>query len=113
MRGERCLPSPNAALPADEGRGLRVCVNIPGLSRVASQELFWPSQMGRCEGPPHSYVRMPFGLANSTVQHQLLMWNVLAAREARRQEIMTEEALVLQEPPGPQESREAQEPGGL
>jgi hypothetical protein len=36
MRGERRLPSPNTALFADQGRGLRVCVNIPGLSRVAS-----------------------------------------------------------------------------
>jgi hypothetical protein len=58
MRGER-RPAPPSAVPsADEGRGLRVCVNIPGLSRAASQELFWPSQVGRCEGPPHSYVLM-------------------------------------------------------
>ena len=60
MRGYRRLPGV-APHPGEDG-GLRVCIDIPGLNRVASQEFFWPSRVGRCEGPPHSYVRMPFGL---------------------------------------------------
>ena len=60
MRDDR--RSPGAAPHPGEDVGLRVCSDIPGLNRAASQELFWPSRMGRYEGPPHSYVRMPFGL---------------------------------------------------
>ena len=60
MRGDR--RSRGAAPHPDEDAGLRVCIDIPGLNRAAPQERFWPSRAGRCEGPPHSYVRMPFGL---------------------------------------------------
>ena len=57
------------AQPPHPGKdvGLRVCIDIPGLNRAASQELFWPSRVGRCEGPPHIYVRMPFGLPSVAI----------------------------------------------
>ena len=85
MRGEhRPVLPPSAAAAPDEGSELRICVNIPGLNRIASQELFWPSHVGRCEGPPHSYVRMPFGLSNVAAMFQRHMRGVLAAHEARR-----------------------------
>ena len=54
MRGSRRLPAV-APHPGEEG-GLHVCIDVPGLNRAASQERLWPSRMGRCEGPPHSYV---------------------------------------------------------
>ena len=63
MSGSRRLPAA-APHPGEDG-GLRVCIDIPGLNRAASQERFWPSRVGRCEGPPHSYVRMPYGLPNA------------------------------------------------
>jgi hypothetical protein len=112
MRGERRPAPPSAAPFADEGRGLRVCINIPGLNRAASQELLWPSRMGRCEGPPHSYVRMPFGLLNSAARYQRHMRGILAAHEARRQEVLAGGAPIPRESPGPQETREPQELGG-
>ena len=60
MRGDSC--SRSVAHDPGEGAELRACVDIPGLNRAASQERFWPSCAGHCEGPPHSFVRMPFGL---------------------------------------------------
>ena len=60
MRGRRRLPGV-APHPGKDG-GLRVYIDYPGLNRVASQERFWPTRVGCCEGPPHSYVCMPFGL---------------------------------------------------
>ena len=60
MRGDS--HSRGAAPHPGEDAGLRVCIDVPGLNRAASQERFWPSCVGRCEGPPHSYVGMPFGL---------------------------------------------------
>ena len=59
MRGDRRPPG-----------GLHVCVDIPGLNRAASQELFWPSRVGRCEAPPHNYIRMPFGLLGVVTAYQ-------------------------------------------
>ena len=82
MRGDR--RSRGAAPHPCEDAGLRVCVDVPGLNRAASQELFWPSHVGRCEGPPHSYVCMPFDLPNAAAAHQRLLWSILAAQEARR-----------------------------
>ena len=61
--GSRRLPAA-APHPGEDG-GLRVCIDIPGLNRVASLERLWPSRVGRCGGPPHSYVRMPYGLPNA------------------------------------------------
>ena len=55
MRGSRRLPAV-APHPGEDG-GLRVCIDVPGLNRAASQERLWPSRVGHCEGPPHSYVR--------------------------------------------------------
>ena len=60
MHGDR--RSQGAAPHPSEDAELRFCVDVPGLNRAASQERFWPSRVGRCEGPPNSYVRMPFGL---------------------------------------------------
>ena len=79
MCGDR--RSRSAAPHPGEDGGLRVRVDIPGLNRAASQELFWPSRMGRCEGPPYSYVRMPFGLPSMAVAFQRNLLGILAAQE--------------------------------
>ena len=71
MKGGRRLPAV-APHPGEDG-GLRVCIDIPGLNRVASLERLWPSRVGRCGGPPHSYVRMPYGLPNAADTYQCLM----------------------------------------
>ena len=110
MRGDRRLPGA-APHPGKDG-GLHVCIDIPGLNRAASQELFWPSRMGRCEGPPHSYVRMPFGLSSMPAAFQRNLRSVLAAQEARHHAVLAEMETVLEEPPGPPEPPEAQGPGG-
>ena len=68
MRGDRRLPG--AAPDPGEDAGLHVCIDVPRLNRAASKELFWPSRVGRCEGPPHSYVRMPFGLPSVSSAYQ-------------------------------------------
>ena len=56
MKGGRRLPAV-APHPGEDG-GVHVCIDIPGLNRVASLECLWPSRVERCGGPPHSYVRM-------------------------------------------------------
>ena len=99
IRGNRCPPGV-APHPA-EGGELRVCIDIPGLSRAASQERFWPSRDGRCEGPPHSYVRMPFGLPNTAAAHQRLMRSILEAQVARHRAFLEEMEMDLEEPPRP------------
>ena len=108
MRGDR--RSPGAAPHPGKDAGLRVCIDIPGLNRAASQELFWPSRVGRCEGPPHSYVRMPFGLPSVAFVYQRNLRRTLATQEARHHAVLAE--MVLEEPPGPPEPPEAQGPGG-
>ena len=45
MKGGHRLPAV-APHPGEDG-GLRVCINIPGLNRVASLERLWPSRVGR------------------------------------------------------------------
>ena len=82
MRGDR--RPPGAARHPGEDGGLRVCIDIPGLNRAASQELFWPSRVGRCEGPPHNYVRMPFGLPSMAAAFQRNLRSVLARGQASR-----------------------------
>jgi hypothetical protein len=111
MRGDH-RPPPGAAPCPGEDSELRVCVNIPGLNRAASQERFWPSRAGRCEGPPHSYVRMPLGLPSAAVAFQHHMRGVLAAHEARSQAILSEEEMDPREPPGLLEPPEVQGLGG-
>ena len=78
MKGGHCLPAV-APHPGKDG-GLRVCIDIPGLNRSASQEHLWPSRVGCCEGPPHSYVRMPFGLPNAAATFQRHLRSILAAQ---------------------------------
>ena len=63
LKGDRRLPVV-APHPGEDG-GLRVCIDIPGLNHVASLERLCPSRVGRCGGPPHSYVRMPYGLPSA------------------------------------------------
>ena len=111
MMREPCAATAAAPHPGVDA-GLRVCVDIPGLNRAASQEHFWPSRVGRCEGPPHSYVRMPFGLPSVAVAFQRNLQSILAAQEARHHAVLTEMETVLKEPPGPPEPPEAQGPGG-
>ena len=95
-----------------EDAGLRVCIDVPGLNRAASQERFWPSRVGCCEGPPHSYVRMPFGLPSVASAYQRNMQRVLVAQEARYHAVLAEMETVFREPPEPPEPPEAQGPGG-
>ena len=68
--------------------------------------------MGRCEGPPHSYVRIPFGLVSLATAYQRNLRSILAAQEARHHVVLTEMETVLKEPPGPLEPPEAKGPGG-
>ena len=110
MCSDRRLPGIARHL-GEDGR-LRVCIDILGLNRAASQELFWPSRMGRCEGPPHSYVRMPFGLPSVATAYQRNLRSILATQEARHHAVLTEMKKVLKELPGPPEPPEAQGPGG-
>ena len=77
MKGGRRLPAV-APHPGEDG-GLCVCIDIPGLNQAASQERLWPSRMGRCEGPPHSYVRMPFGLPSMAATYQRNLRSILAS----------------------------------
>ena len=110
MRGDR--RSRSAAPHPGEDAGLRICIDIPGLNRAASQEPFWPSRVGRCEGPPHSYVRMTFGLPSVASAYQRNLWRALATQEVRHHAVLKEMETVLQELPGPPEPLVAQGPGG-
>ena len=110
MRGERRPPPPRAAVGPGSGDELRVCVNVPALNRIASQELYWPSQVGRCRGPPHSYVCMPFGLPYLAALHQCHMLELLATHEARHKEIQAGLDLALREIWGTPEPHEGPEP---
>ena len=110
MHGSRRLPTV-APHPGEDG-GIRICINVPGLNRAVSQERLWPSRVGCCEGPPHSYVRMPFGLPNAAAAHQRLMRSILEAQVARHRAFLEEMEMDLEEPPGPPEPPEAQGPEG-
>ena len=110
MRDSHRLPTV-APHPGEDG-GLRVCVDVPGLNRVASQEWLWPSRVGRCEGPPHSYVRMPFGLSNAVAAHQRLPRSILEAQEVRHRAVLAEMEMALRDPPVPPEPPGAPRPGG-
>ena len=109
MRGHS--RSQGAAPHPGEDVGLRVCIDVPGLNRAASQERFWPLRVGRCEGPPHSYARMPFGLPSVASAYQRDLRRVLAAQEARYHAVLEEMETVFREPPEPPEHPEAQGPG--
>ena len=110
MKGGRRLPA--VAPYPGEDVGLRVCIDIPGLNRVASLERLWPSRVGRCGGPLHSYVRMPYGLPNAAATCQRLMRGIMEAQEARRSAALAEMEMVREEPPAPLEPPEAPGPGG-
>ena len=110
MRGSRRLPN-IAPHPAKDG-GLHVCIDVPGLNRAASQERLWPSRVGRCEGPPHSYVCMPFGLPNTVAAHQRLLRSILEAQEVRHCAVLAEVEMVLEDLPVPPEPPEAPGLGG-
>ena len=77
MHSSRRLPAV-APHPGEDG-GLRICIDIPWLNRVASQEIIWPSRTGHCEGQPHSYVRMSFSLPSMAAAFQRNLSSVLAA----------------------------------
>ena len=110
MSGSRRLPTA-APIPGKDG-GLRVYFDIPRLNRAASQERFWPSHVGRCEGPPHSYIRMPYGLPNAAAVRQRLMRSILEAQAVRHSAVLSEMEMVREEPPVPLEPPEAPGPGG-
>jgi hypothetical protein len=98
MRGERrpARPTSSAAAP-DAGGQLRVCVNVPGLNRAASQDAFWPSRAGWGRGVAADYVCMPFGLLNAGATYRRFAQLALASREASA----PRELPGLREPPGP------------
>ena len=104
MRGDCRLPGA-APHPGEDG-GLHVCIDIPGLNGATSQELFRPSHVGHCEGPPHCYVCMPFGLPSMASTFQCNLRSILAAQEARHHAVLEEMETVLKEPPGPPEPPE-------
>ena len=110
MHGDR--HSRGAAPHPGEDARLRACIDVSGLNGAASQELFWPSHVGRCEGPPHSYVRMPFGLPSVASTYHRNMQRVLAAQQARYHAVLEEMERVFREPPEPLEPPEAQGSGG-
>ena len=105
MRGSRRLPA--IAPHPDEDGGLCVCIDVQGLNRATSQERLWPSRVGCWEGPPHSYVRMPFGLPNAAAAHQRLMRSILEAQVAKHRALLEEMEMDLAEPPGPPHPLEA------
>ena len=107
--GSRRLPA--VAPHLGEDGGLCVCTDVPGLNRAASQERLWPLRVGSCEGPPHSYVRMPFGLPNVVIAHQRLLRSILEAQEVRHCAVLAEMEMVLEDPPEPPEPPEAPSPG--
>ena len=110
MRGNCRLPG-MAPHPGEDG-GLHVCIDVPGLNRAASQERLWPSRVGHCEGPPNSYIRMPFGLPSVAAAFQCNLRSIMAGQEARHHVVVAEMATVLKEPPGPPEPPEVRGPGG-
>ena len=110
MRGAHRLPA--VAPHPDEDGGMRVCIDIPGRNRVVSLERLWPSRVGRCGGPPHSYVRMPYGLPSAADAYQSLMRSITEAREARRSAALAGVEMAREEPPAPPEPPEAPGPGG-
>lgn len=107
MRGELHPTRPTSAATApDASDGLRVCVNIPGLNRAASQDLFWPSRVGQSEGYPYNYVCMPFGLLNIGASYQRLAQRAMASHEARRLAVMSLELPSHRESPEPRKPLE-------
>ena len=111
LQGDRRLPRGGARCPS-KGKEFRVCIDIPGLNRATSRQLMWSSRVGRCEGPPHSYVRMPFGLAAAAQAFQRCMRDAQVACEAKRQAILAEMEEHPQEPSCPFEPPEAQHQSG-
>ncbi len=83
----RTTPSSPARSPSD---CFRVCVDIAGLNRAASQEPFWPTAVGRRRALPCSYVRTLFGFRNAAATFQHLAQQALGAREAQWQAVRTE-----------------------
>ena len=110
MRG--CRRPPAVAPHPDEDGGLRVCVDIPGLNQIATMERPWPSRVGRCGGPPHSRVRMPYGLPSVAAACQRLMRGVMEAPEDRRSAALAEMEMIREGLPAPPEPPEAPGPGG-
>ena len=110
MSGSCRLPAVAPHLGKDGG--LRVCIDIIGLNRAASQECLWPSRVGRCEGPPHSYVHMLYGLPNAAAVRQCLKRSILEAQAFRHSAVLAEMEMVREEPPAPLEPPEAPGLGG-
>ena len=110
MRG--CRHPPAAAPHLGEDGGLRVCVDVPGLNQIATTERLCPLQVGRCGDPPHSYVRMPYGLLGMVAAYQRLMRGIMEAQEARRSAALAEMDMAREEPPAPSKPPEAPGPGG-
>ena len=110
MRGSCRLPTV-APHPSEDGE-LRVCIDVPGLNRAASQERLWPSAVGHCVGPPHNYVRMPFRLSSMVAAHQRLLRSILEAQEVRHRAVLVEVAMAPEDLHVPPEPPEAPGPGG-
>src|SRR3954462_10457588 len=101
MRGCRRLPAV-APHPGEDG-GLRVCIVVPGLNQVTTMERLWPSRVGCCGGPPHSYVRMPYGLPSVAATYQRLMRGIMEAQEDRHSAGLAGVEMIREEPPAPLE----------
>ena len=110
MRG--CRRPPAVAPHPGEDGGLRVCIDVPGLNQIATTGRLWPSQVGRCGGPPHSYVRMPYGLPSMAAAYQRLMRGIMEAQEDRRSAALAEMKTAREDTRVPPEPPEAPGPGG-
>ena len=91
---------------------MRVCVDVPGLHQIATTEHLWPSEVGRCGGSPHSYVRMPYGLPSIAAAYQRLMRGIMEAQEDRRSAALAEMKTAREDTRVPPEPPEAPGPGG-
>ena len=63
-------------------------------------------------GPPHIYVRMPFGLPSAVAAHQRLLRSILEDQEARHRAVLAAVAMVPEDLHVPPEPPEAPGPRG-
>ena len=78
-----------------------MCIYLASLNRACSQDLFWPSRVGRSGGYICTYICMPFSLLNACTTYQRFTRLALASHEARSSALAPHEAPTLHEPPEP------------
>ncbi|XP_073353820.1 uncharacterized protein [Aegilops tauschii subsp. strangulata] len=73
-------PADSVTVP-DVGCKVHVCVDVASLNKASSQDLFWPSHVGRSRGLTTNYTHMPFGLESAGTTFQRLAPLAMAPRE--------------------------------